>query len=87
MHESEVPHAIVWEERRSLVEQELEDFWMGECVTQYPVQEKLVSELESEQAVLWVHDGPEERGHGITRTRLLDVGVNLRTMRFVGPKA
>jgi len=50
------------------------------------VKETLVSKLGSDQDVLWAHDGPEERGHGVKRKRLFDAGVNLRTMRFVGPK-
>eukprot|EP00959_Pyramimonas_sp_CCMP1952_P429565 8996233-Pyramimonas_sp.AAC.1 len=77
---SEIYHHVWLTERRTLAEQNREDLWMGECVTQYPVESRMVPHVNHVQTVIYIHDGPTQR-----RYRMMDAGVNRETMRWVGP--
>eukprot|EP00959_Pyramimonas_sp_CCMP1952_P228064 4768984-Pyramimonas_sp.AAC.1 len=58
---------------------------MGECVTQYPVEERIKPHLDHVQTIVYIHDGPTERGLGVRRCRMMDAGINNTTMRWMGP--
>eukprot|EP00959_Pyramimonas_sp_CCMP1952_P205133 4289589-Pyramimonas_sp.AAC.1 len=86
LHASEVIHHLWLQERLTLAEQRREDLWIGECVTQYPVEERVKPALGHIQTIVWVHDGPTDRELGVRRTRMMDAGINNQTMKWMGPK-
>jgi len=83
---SERPHAIWLEERRAFARQGFEDMFFSENVQNYPVQEKLVTELMDTHHVLHVEFSPHMQGWPVRRPRMFSAALSKSTLRFVGPK-
>lgn len=76
-------HMIWATERKLFAEQLKEDVFFGECVPNYPVQEKLKL-LESSHLLLHIVTGPEYLGWPTKRSRCFFAGLNLRTVTWLG---
>ncbi|CAE7244378.1 unnamed protein product [Symbiodinium sp. CCMP2592] len=81
---SERPHAIWATERLRRAELEREDVFFSECTPRYPVKEKL-GFLDETHELLSVKLDPMMLGWPVRRTRLFTVGLNKRTMAWLGP--
>ena len=83
-HASEVPHAVWSCERQQFAARSDEDLFFSECTPRYPVQQKLPEGMKYHRT-LTITIGPECMGWPVRRQRLLMCGLNLKTLRWVGP--
>lgn len=84
-HKSEIPWAIWAAERQRFAERGLEDVAFGECVPQFPVQQKLLDKFQEHFHTLFIVTGPEMMGWPTRRTRMFCALLNRKTIQWVGP--
>ena len=84
-HESERCHNCWLGERKEFASDDCEDVFFHECTQNYPSSEKLSEPLQGSHQVLSMKLSPHMLGRPVTRTRMLSAGLNLKSMRWVGP--
>ena len=83
-HASEKYNHIWLVERIRFAELGWEDVFFAECTAAFPAVQKLSLALEATHEVYFMVVGPENLGWPCRRPRMLAVGFNRKTMKFVG---
>ena len=83
-HPSERALAIWLADRASRAASGLEDLFIEECVSAFPV-DKISEPLEATHHVIHVFTGPEQQGFPSRRPRLFSAGLSKSSMLWLGP--
>lgn len=83
---TEPPHITYINKRRAGAELELENAFVFECTSRYPVVERQEVELADTHVVLKVHWSPHEAGYPVRRPRLFSAGIARWSHIWIGPE-